>query len=71
DLPFLIPGIGAQGGDLRAAVQHGPTTDNIGPVINSSRGIIYASSGSDFADAAREAALTLRNRINRCREELG
>ena len=71
DLPFLIPGIGAQGGDLRAAVQHGPTADSIGPVINSSRGIIYASSGSDFAEAAREAALTLRNRINKCREELG
>jgi len=71
DLPFLIPGIGAQGGDLRAAVEHGSTADGIGPIINSSRGIIYASSGSDFAAAAREAALTLRDRINECREEAG
>ncbi|HDQ71629.1 MAG TPA: orotidine-5'-phosphate decarboxylase [Chloroflexi bacterium] len=63
-LPFLIPGIGAQGGDLEIAVSHGPTAEGIGPVINSSRGIIYASSGDDFAEAAREAASTLRARIN-------
>ncbi|MEA3338730.1 MAG: orotidine-5'-phosphate decarboxylase [Chloroflexota bacterium] len=63
DLPFLIPGIGAQGGDLAAAVTHGPTAGGLGPVINSSRGIIYASSGPDFAQAARAAALTLRDRI--------
>ncbi len=67
-LPFLIPGIGAQGGDLEAAVTHGPTTDGLGPVINSSRGILYASSGPDFAEAARAAALTLRDRINQFRE---
>jgi orotidine-5'-phosphate decarboxylase len=67
-LPFLIPGIGAQGGDLAAAVQHGPTADGVGPVINSSRGIIYASGGSDFGAAARAAALRLRDRINQERE---
>ncbi len=67
-LPFLIPGIGAQGGDLAKAVAHGPTADGIGPVINSSRGIIYASSGPDFERAARTAALELRDRINRERE---
>jgi orotidine-5'-phosphate decarboxylase len=67
-LPFLIPGIGAQGGDLVAAVQHGPTVDGVGPVINSSRGIIYASSGRDFGRAARDAALRLRDRINQQRE---
>lgn len=67
-LPFLIPGIGAQGGDLAKAVAHGPTADGIGPVINSSRGIIYASSESDFETAARTAALELRDRINRERE---
>jgi orotidine-5'-phosphate decarboxylase len=66
-LPFLIPGIGAQGGDLEQAVQHGPTDDGVGPVINSSRGIIYASSGADFGQAAREAALEIRERINRQR----
>jgi orotidine-5'-phosphate decarboxylase len=68
DLPFLIPGIGAQGGSLEAAVTHGPTADGLGPVINSSRGIIYASSGPDFAEAARAAALDLRDRINQVRE---
>jgi orotidine-5'-phosphate decarboxylase len=68
DLPFLIPGIGAQGGDVKAAVTHGPTRNGLGPVINSSRGIIYASSDADFAEAARDAASDLRARINRFRE---
>jgi len=67
DLPFLIPGVGAQGGSLEAAVAHGPTTSGVGPVINSSRGIIYASRGPDFAEAARAAAMTLRDRINQLR----
>ena len=69
DLPFLIPGIGAQGGSLEAAVAHGPTASGVGPVINSSRGIIYASQGPDFAEAARAAALTLRDRINHLRAQ--
>ncbi len=64
DLPFLVPGVGAQGGSLPAVVAHGRTTGGIGPVINSSRGIIYASPGPDFAAAARAAALTLRDQIN-------
>ena len=76
NLPFLIPGVGAQGGSLEAAVAHGPTacgehsrtTSGLGPVINSSRSILYASSGPDFAEAARAAALALRNRINQLRE---
>jgi orotidine-5'-phosphate decarboxylase len=67
-LPFLIPGIGAQGGDLEQAVLHGASREAVGPVINSSRGIIYASSGPDFAEAARDAALATRERINRQRE---
>lgn len=67
-LPFLIPGIGAQGGDLAEAVAHGPTNGGVGPVINSSRGIIYASSGPGFAEAARAAALELRDRVNQYRE---
>ena len=70
DLPFLIPGIGAQGGNLEAAFTHGPTAGGLGPVINSSRGIIYASAGPDFAAAARTAALSLRNRINHTREAI-
>jgi len=68
DLPFLIPGIGAQGGNLEAAVTHGPTALDVGPVINSSRGIIFASREADFAEAARTAALALRGRINQFRE---
>jgi orotidine-5'-phosphate decarboxylase len=76
DLPFLIPGIGAQGGDLETAVSYGPTAGRsttpaaggLGPVINSSRGILYASRGPDFAEAARTAARTLRDRINQFRE---
>jgi orotidine-5'-phosphate decarboxylase len=64
DLPFLIPGIGAQGGNLEAAVNYGPTGQGIGPVINTSRGVLYASSGDDFADAARRAAGELRQQIN-------
>ncbi len=70
ELPFLVPGIGSQGGNLEAAVIHGPTGIGIGPVINSSRGIIYASSGPDFAQAARAAAIELRDRINQIREEI-
>ena len=66
-LPFLIPGIGAQGGSLEAAIAYGPTAGGLGPVINSSRDVIYASSGPDFAEAARTASLTLRNRINQLR----
>jgi orotidine-5'-phosphate decarboxylase len=68
ELPFLIPGIGSQGGNLEAAVTHGPTSTGIGPVINSSRGIIYASSASDYAEAARAAAIELRDSINQIRE---
>lgn len=67
-LPFLIPGVGAQGGSAEAAVAHGPTAGGLGPVINSSREILYASSGPDFAQAARAAALALRERINQLRE---
>jgi orotidine-5'-phosphate decarboxylase len=66
-LPFLIPGVGAQGGSPEAAVAHGPTAGGIGPVINSSREIIYASSGPDYAGAARAAAMTLRDSINATR----
>jgi orotidine-5'-phosphate decarboxylase len=60
---FLIPGIGAQGGDLATAVTHGPDA-MAGPVINASRAVIYASAGLDFAEAARAAALSLREAIN-------
>jgi orotidine-5'-phosphate decarboxylase len=67
DANFLVPGIGAQGGDLATAVTHGP--DSLaGPVINSSRGIIYAGAGPDFAEKARAAATAVRDEINALRD---
>lgn len=64
DLPILIPGIGAQGGDLKSAVRMGSDDRGSMAVINSSRGILYASSGPDFQEAARMEAQNLRDRIN-------
>ncbi len=52
DLPILVPGIGAQGGDVAASVAAGKTSDGTGMLLSSSREILYASSGDDFADAA-------------------
>lgn len=69
DMPLLIPGVGAQGGDLTAAVRYGCDKNGEMALINSSRGIIYASGGEDFADSARKAALTLRDRMNSVREK--
>lgn len=68
DMPLLIPGVGAQGGDLKAAVRFGCDKNGGMAIINSSRGIIYASSGEDFADAARAAAMKLRDAMNVIRE---
>ena len=70
DIPILIPGVGAQGGDLELSVRYGVDTHNRGIIINSSRGIIYASKGADFAIAARRAAQTLRDEINKVVERL-
>ena len=67
DLPILIPGIGAQGGDLQASVAKGMDARGGGILISASRQVIYASKGADFAERAREAALGLRDRINECR----
>ena len=64
DMPLLIPGVGAQGGDVEAVVRNGVTVDGSGLMINSSRGILYASQGADYAAAAGEAARALRDRIN-------
>ena len=62
-LPILIPGIGAQGGDLRSSIEFGIDSQGRRAIINASRSIIYASDGLDFAEAARREALTLRNSI--------
>ncbi len=67
ELPLLVPGIGAQGGDVRASVAAGQTGDGTGMLINSSRAILYAGSGEDFAQAAAAAARRTRDEINRHR----
>ncbi|KAA0206472.1 orotidine-5'-phosphate decarboxylase [Candidatus Uhrbacteria bacterium] len=66
DMPILIPGIGAQGGDLEAAVKAGRDSQGRGMIINSSRGILYASSGEDFAEAARRETQKLHDQITAC-----
>lgn len=67
DMPILIPGIGAQGGDVEETVKAGMDSRGQGMIINSSRGIIFASSGSDFAAAARRETLKLHDEINKHR----
>ena len=63
DLPILVPGIGAQGGDLEASVRAGMDSRGAGLLISASRSILYASSGEDFAEAARGEAERLRDAI--------
>ena len=67
DIPFLVPGIGAQGGDAEAAVTHG-LANGVG-LVNSSRGIIFAGEdrGEAFANAAGDAAKRLKKRLNQFR----
>ena len=67
DVPLLVPGVGAQGGDVEAVVKNGRTADGTGLMISSSRAILYASSGDGYADAAANAARALRDGINRWR----
>lgn len=67
DMPLLVPGIGAQGGDVEKAITNGKDTRGAGMIINSSRGIIYAGAEKDYAKAARRAAIELRDEINRYR----
>lgn len=64
DMTFLVPGLGAQGGDVEATVNNGLNSEGKGIIVNSSRGIIYASGGDDFAQAARNAAIELRDQVN-------
>lgn len=67
DMPILIPGIGAQGGDLAMTVAAGCDVRRRGIVVSASRGIIFASGGADFAEAARRETLSLHDEINRLR----
>jgi orotidine-5'-phosphate decarboxylase len=67
DMPILVPGIGAQGGDVQAVLRNGKNAQGAGLIISSSRAILYAGSGEDFAQAARGEARKLRDEINRWR----
>lgn len=67
DIPLLVPGVGAQGGDIHAAVTAGMDTQGAGMVINSGRAILYASKGADWREAARKAAEATRDAINAAR----
>lgn len=67
ELNFLVPGIGAQGGDINACVQSGMNAQKTGMVINSSRAILYASSDEDFKEKARAVAMQTRDAINAAR----
>ena len=63
DMPLLVPGIGAQGGDVRATVAAGLAPGGYGMIVNSSRAILYAGSGEDFAAAAAKAARDTRDEL--------
>ncbi|MEW6610385.1 MAG: orotidine-5'-phosphate decarboxylase [Patescibacteria group bacterium] len=67
DMPILIPGIGTQGGDVEKTVKAGLNILHQGIIINSSRGIIFASPNEDFADAAKAEAIKIREEINKFR----
>ncbi len=65
DLPILVPGIGAQGGDIEKTVKAGKDSRGKGMIINSSRGIIFASSGEDFAEVARNETQKFSDEIQK------
>jgi orotidine-5'-phosphate decarboxylase len=67
DMPLLVPGVGAQGGDVEQVIRNGRTREGTGLIISSSRAVLYASPGDDFAAAARVAAQSLKDAIDRHR----
>lgn len=66
-MPLLVPGVGAQGGDVEAVVRNARSSKGGGLIVSSSRAVLYASSGDDYAEAAAAAARALRDAINRVR----
>lgn len=64
DLPFLVPGVGAQGGDVETILRRGATADGTGLIISSSRAILYAGNDENFAQASADAAREQRDAIN-------
>jgi len=67
DMPILVPGVGAQGGDIEAVIKECGGEPGL-TIVNSSRNILYASKEVDFSEAARLILLDLRNKINQFRE---
>ena len=67
DMPFLVPGVGAQGGDVQALVTAGQTDKGTGLIVNSARAVLYADGGTGFEMAARKVALETRDLINKYR----
>ena len=68
DMPILVPGVGAQGGDLKGVIKNGLDSTGKGLIINASRSIIYASRGRDFAKIVGKEAKKLRDQINQIEE---
>ena len=67
DMPMLVPGIGAQGGDIASVVNAGRDTNGRGLIVNSSRAILYADNSKSFAESARKVAIETRDELNRAR----
>lgn len=70
ELPFLVPGLGAQGGDFELAVRYAINEQGLGAIFNFSRGIIYGSDGKDFAEVAGTKAKQIREDLVRIKERL-
>ena len=68
ELPILVPGVGAQGGDLASAARDGTDAAGERAIISASRSVIYASAGRDFAERAAQVASTLRDAANQARQ---
>ncbi len=70
DMPFLVPGLGTQGGEIKSVLSCGLDSQGLGLIISSSRAVIYASSSDNFASAARQVANEYKNQINFFRTKL-
>ena len=68
DVPFLVPGVGAQSGDLEAVFANGLTADGTGLVVSASRSVIFAGEGERWTDGVTAAAMTLRDDMRRARD---
>lgn len=64
DMPLLVPGLGTQGGEVESTIANGLDSSGCGMMISTSRAVMYASSGADFAEAARKVATSYRDQIN-------